>query len=135
MFTENPNRGKRRASSASRRTIRTSVPRSARTTSGEPIASGVTVYRVDPAHLRRVGAERAVASCERAAAGKRAAAGSVVLARGVRRRADLPGMIERRTAQLAAILGVEMPSYEEANERNLARARTLIAAQLAAEQD
>lgn len=103
MFTENPNRGKRRASRASRASIRTSVPRSARTASGEPIVTGVTVYRVDPAHLRRVGTERAVASAERAAAGKRAAAGSAVVARNVTRRSSLPERIAAGMARAERI--------------------------------
>lgn len=101
MFTDNPNRGKRRASAASRRTIRTSVPRSARTASGQPLTTGVTVYRVDPAYLRRNGSDAAVATCERSARGQRSARGAAVIARNVRR-AELPSVIAARQERLAA---------------------------------
>lgn len=62
-MSSNPNRGKRKASPASARTLRTSL-RLAPGTGGSG-TSRTTLYRVDPALLRRVGAERAVAIAER----------------------------------------------------------------------
>lgn len=79
---DNPNRGKRRASPASKRPPRTSLSSRRDPRAG---TTGVTITVADPAYVRRYGAAATIRHADR----ETGIGGAVTIGRNLRRRADI----------------------------------------------